>query len=551
MLVAVSGQDQPKAREVGDAGVRDAQPRTSSRGLVSIVGAGPGDPGLLTLKAKQRLEHADLVIADYLVHPAILGHCRPDAKVIQRINSPHASERLEQAALNEMLVQAASSGARVVRLKGGDPMVFGRGAEECAYLAEHGLDFEVVPGVSASLAAPAMAGIPVTHRAHTPAVCVVSGWEAYEKAGLAVAWEHLAKSAGTLVFMMSVRNARENAQRLIDAGRDPQTPAAVIRWGTRGIQRTVVATLATIGDAIEREGLRAPAVLVVGEVVEERERSQSRIVRPLQGRRIGVARLRGTATELVQALDELGADAFEIPVLVERALGMDSVALTPAQLRSCEGVIVTTPRAARALPDVLRRAGADLRALAGLKVLAIGPATARALSAIGIDADLNAELAAAEGVVEVLTSVGAPRGPWLCLRGPGARDKLANFFARAGQPLIIVEPYAIDRFAPSAALLHGLTKVTPHGEGVDVILIGSGACARALVDALDQEIGEQLRREVLSAAQIVALGPVTADACAELGLAISAVARSVSTAAQLEAIATAMGVELATQSPGD
>ena len=186
-------------------------------GFVSIVGAGPWDPELLTLAGRERLSRADVVIADYLVNPALLMHCRADAEVIQRVRGPRQGPaieaRLNQERVNELLVEHASAGRFVVRLKGGDPMVFGRGAEEAEVLREAGIEFELVPGVSAALAAPEAAGIPVTHRGHTPAVCLVSGFEAYQKTGLAVAWEHLANSAGTLVLMMSVKNCRQNAGR--------------------------------------------------------------------------------------------------------------------------------------------------------------------------------------------------------------------------------------------------------------------------------------------------------------------------------------------------
>jgi uroporphyrinogen III methyltransferase/synthase len=236
-------------------------------GLVSLVGAGPWDPELLTLAGRERLSRADVVIADYLVNPAHLMHCRPEARIYQRQAGPHAS-LLDQAAVNDLMVEHALAGRYVVRLKGGDPMIFGRGCEEAQHLRAHGVDFEFIPGVSAAIAAPEAAGIPVTHRDHTPSVSFVSGYEAYDKGGLAVAWDHLAQSAGTLVLMMGVRNARDNTARLIAAGRPASTPAALIRWGTRGIQRTLVGTLGDIADLAEKSGLRAPAVLVVGSVVD-------------------------------------------------------------------------------------------------------------------------------------------------------------------------------------------------------------------------------------------------------------------------------------------
>jgi len=265
-------------------------------GFVSLVGAGPWDPELLTLAGRDRLGRADVVISDYLVNPALLVHCRPDAQIHQRIRRrlaekhPEVGPALNQGEVNALMVEHAQAGRYVVRLKGGDPIIFGRGAEEARVLRDHGIPFELVPGVSAAIAAPEMAGIPITHRDHTPSVSFVSGFEAYEKKGLAVAWEHLANSAGTLVLLMGVRNCRSNAERLVAAGRDASTPAAVVRWGTRGIQRTVVGTLATIADEVERAGIRAPAAMIVGDVVARREQMRFFEDRPLFGQRIVVTR---------------------------------------------------------------------------------------------------------------------------------------------------------------------------------------------------------------------------------------------------------------------
>ena len=284
-------------------------------GFVSLVGAGPWDPELLTLAGRDRLARAQCVIADYLVNPALLVHCPSDCEVHQRTTGPSGRVELEQAATNALMLERARAGLRVVRLKGGDPCMFGRGGEEAQVLVRAGIAFELVPGVSAPIAAPQYAGIAVTHRDHTPAVTFVSGWEAYDKAGLAVQWEHLARSAGTIVLLMGVRNARDNAARLVAAGRDASTPTAAIRWGTRGIQRTVVATLGTIADAIEREGLRAPAVLVIGDVVDLRHEIAWFEQRPLFGKRVVVTKSAPGSLTLASALGRAGADVAIVPCL--------------------------------------------------------------------------------------------------------------------------------------------------------------------------------------------------------------------------------------------
>ncbi len=284
-------------------------------GFVSIVGAGPWDAGLITVAGLRCLQRAEVVIADYLVNPNLLLHAPPSAEIVQRQAGPRGGAQLLQPTINALMIERAREGKYVVRLKGGDPCMFGRGGEEAQALRTAGIDYELVPGVSSPIAGPERAGIPVTHRDHTPAVTFVSGFEAYDKAGLSVAWQHLARSAGTIVLMMSVRNARTNAERLIEAGRDPSTPAAVVRWGTRGIQRTIVGTLATIADVIDAEGIRAPAVLVVGDVVGVRDEIAWIEQRPLHGRRVVVTRPREQALALCDLLEARGADAVAVPCL--------------------------------------------------------------------------------------------------------------------------------------------------------------------------------------------------------------------------------------------
>ena len=364
---------------------------------LEILTAGDGDEGLRVYR-----EHTpDVVIVDYLVNPAQLVHCRPDVIVHQRVRGPHDGVKLNQARVNELMVEHAQQGQYVVRLKGGDPMIFGRGAEEAAYLREHGVDYEFLPGVSSAIAGPEAAGIPVTHRDHTPAVSIISGFEAYEKAGLAVAWNHLANGAGTLVLLMSVKNCASNAQKLIDAGREPTTPAAVIRWGTRGIQRTVVGTLETIGQRIEEEGIRPPAILVVGDVVSLREQIRWFERRPLHGKRVVVTRASHQAASLIRRLAAAGADAVPFPCLAFEPAA-DQAALREAVGRipsTRGGIILSSPNAVRYFFEALNACDADLRALAGIKVATIGTGTAAACRERGLRPDFVPTKARSEGLL--------------------------------------------------------------------------------------------------------------------------------------------------------
>ena len=510
-------------------------------GFVSIVGAGPWDPELLTLAARDRLAEAEVVIADYLVNPATLVHCAPEAQVYQRIAGPHDGPKLDQARVNELMVEHALRGARVVRLKGGDPMIFGRGAEEAAYLREHGVDYEFVPGVSSAVAAPETAGIPVTHREHTPAVSFVSGWEAYEKAGLSVNWENLARSAGTLVLLMSVKNCRTNAAKLIEAGRNPETPAAVVRWGTRGIQRTVVATLATIGDAIDRAGIRAPAVLVVGEVVALREQIAWFESRPLHGRRVLVTRSIPQSAGLLRRLSRVGADAVVFPCLAV-APPEDPGALDAAlrRLDEVDGVVVSSPNGARALLDGLQKLELDARALAGRTVAAIGTGTADVLRDGGLRPDLLPERARSEGLVDEMRRHGVLDLRWLHFRAAEGRSLLGEAIEAAGGSYQLVLAYRSVRPEVPTLLLRSLAPPEEGGEGFDAVFFASGKAARHFLETAGALRGEDALREQLAASKVVALGPVTRDAVEALGIRVDAVADATTDEAAVEAIRRAL-----------
>lgn len=518
---------------------RDEGPAT---GFVSIVGAGPWDPELLTLAGKRRLERADVVIADYLANPALLLHCPPHARVYQRTEGPRgyrptSEGPLSQAEVNRLMIEHARAGKRVVRLKGGDPCMFGRGGEEAQELRAAGVPYELVPGVSAPIAAPELAGIPVTHRHFTPAVTFVSGWEAYEKAGLEVAWEHLAKSAGTLVLMMSIRNARANAARLVAAGRDPATPAAIVRWGTRGIQHTVVGTLATIADLAAAEGIRPPAVLVVGEVVGLRQELAWIEARPLHGRRIVVTRAAEQSSTLVRTLSEQGADVVVVPCLAvvppEDPAALHSAV---AGVAAYDGVILSSQSGAAAFFDALDDAGLDGRALAGKHVAVVGASTAAACRRRGIIADLVPNEARAEGLVDCIGAAGLLGKRWLYVRADEGRDVLRPAIERAGGQLSLAIAYRTVRPAVSPHLLASLRAPKAGGEGFHAVAFASGKTARHFLQTLGEELGDDEARRLLAAAKVVCLGPVTAAAVEALGVRVDAIASATHDDAVAEAL---------------
>lgn len=518
-----------------------SQAAEAAPGFVSLVGAGPWDPELLTLAARDRLRRAEVVIVDYLVNPAVLVHCPTDTQVFQRIRGRHldGATRLDQARVNELMVEHARAGRYVVRLKGGDPMMFGRGAEEARHLRAHGVAFEFVPGVSSPIAAPEAAGIPITHRDHTPSVSFVSGYEAYEKAGLRVAWNHLANSAGTLVLMMSVKNAGTNAAKLIAAGRSPQTPAAVVRWGTRGIQQTVIGCLDDIAERIHAAGIRAPAVMVVGDVVRLREEIAWLEGRPLFGKRVVVTRAAAQAGGLINLLAAQGADAVPFPclelapALPEQRRELDAALAAREQL--C-GVIVSSPNGVDALIAALERAELDVRALAGQLIAAIGTGTAARLRRVGLRADIVPSKARAEGLIASLRAAGQLGGRWLQVRADEGRPLLGEAIAAAGGELRLCIGYRTVRPQIPALLTQSLRPIAEGGEGYDAICFASGRTARHFLETTRAAFGDAEARAQLAAAKVVAIGPVTADALAALDIRVDAIAEVPSEAGLLAAV---------------
>jgi uroporphyrinogen III methyltransferase/synthase len=404
------------------------------------------------------------------------------------------------------LVEAARSGKSVVRLKGGDPFVFGRGGEEGEALRAAGIEFEVVPGVTAGVAATAYAGIPVTHRDDASAVAFVTGHEDPEKDETALDWEGLARFPGTLVFYMGVKNLERNTRALIEAGRSPDEPAAAVERGTMDGQRTVEATLATIAGAVAAESIRAPALIVVGPVVARREALAWLERRPLQGRRVVVTRARAQASGLAAALRDLGADVVELPAIrIEPLLGSDEVGAAVAAIGEYALICLTSPNGVRLLFEAFDSAGLDSRALSGATVAAIGPGTARALAKRGIAADVVPERFVAEGLIEALDPVEVEGKRVLVARAADARDVLPEWLSSRGAEVDVVALYETVREDPDPAALEA-------AEQADYVTFTSSSTVRNLREAL----GERFP----AAARVVSIGPVTSEAARAAGLSV-------------------------------
>jgi uroporphyrinogen III methyltransferase / synthase len=462
---------------------------------VYLVGAGPGDPRLITVRGADLLRRADVVVYDRLVGDALLDLAGPECLLIDAGKGP-GDVALSQEQTTQALIEHGSRGALVVRLKGGDPFVFGRGGEEAAALRAAGVPYEVVPGVTSAIAVPAYAGVPVTHRDHSAQVTIVTGHERPGKPRSDVDWAALAELPGTLVVLMGVARLAPVAAALMAGGKPAHTPVCVTQSGTTAAQRSVVGTLATIAGDVASAGLASPAVTVIGAVAGLREQLAWAEARPLHGRRVVVTRARAQASSLVERLRDLGADVEECALI--RIEPLDG---PPIDARAYGLVCVTSANAPRLL---LERCGGDARALAGATVAAIGPGTAAALREVGIVADVVAERSVAEGLLDALPRVLAGIRT-LVVCPEDARDTLPDGLRAAGAEVDVV------------ALYRTVAAVPRHPErmlAADAVAFTSSSTVRRFAEAL---AGRDLSR-----VQGVSIGPVTSATARELGVGVIA-----------------------------
>jgi uroporphyrinogen III methyltransferase/synthase len=478
-------------------------------GRVYLVGAGPGDPGLMSVRSLELIAIADAVFYDRLIPPGALAGARTDAELVYVGKQPGVPS-VPQEEIGERLIAAAREGKSVVRLKGGDPFVFGRGGEEGEALREAGIEFEVVPGITAGVAATAYAGIPVTHRDDASAVAFVTGHEDPEKPESALDWEALARFPGTLVFYMGVKRIGDNAAALIAAGRDPQEPAAAIERGTMAGQRTVTATLGTLAEAIEREQVKAPALIVIGQVARRRDQLGWLERRPLHGRRVVVTRARAQASGLARTLRELGADVVELPAIrIEPRIELQEVRDAVARIGDYSLVCLTSPNGVHLLFEAMQEAGSDARALAGATIAAIGPGTARALAAHGVVADVVPERFVAEALVEALADVEVEGKRILVARAAEARDVLPDALRDRGAEVDVIPLYETVRESPEEAEIE-------RAQAADYVTFTSSSTVTNLLEALGDRFPKSAR--------VISIGPVTSETAraADLEVAIEA-----------------------------
>jgi uroporphyrinogen III methyltransferase/synthase len=484
-----------------------------SAGIVYLVGAGPGDPGLLTLRGGELLVICDAVVYDALANPALLALAKvhDDDKRTKEFfdvgKRGGASESTRQDDINALLIRLASEGKRVVRLKGGDPFVFGRGSEEAEALAAAGIRFEVVPGVTAGIAAPAYAGIPVTHRGLSTSVTFVTGHEDPGKDGTTVDWSALARAGGTIVLYMGVKTLPRIASALMTGGMPEDTPAAAVRWGTYPHQRTVTATVSTLVDAIRREGLEAPVITIIGPVVSLRDTIAWFDSRPLFGKRIVVTRARSQAMSLTEQLTAAGAHVIEMPATQIEAADASVLSGIVTQLSQYGWIVFTSQNAVRIFWDALREQSLDARAFAGVKIAAVGPATSGALLDRGLAVDVAPDRFVAEALLDALRDRRDVRGVRvLYAAAEGAREVLQQGLEELGAVVDRVELYRSVLDGEGAEKLRALLL---DGQA-ELVTFTSASSVNAFVEA----VGDAASR----CAPAATIGPITANEARARGI---------------------------------
>lgn len=477
---------------------------------VYLIGAGPGDPGLLTVRAKEIIETADILVYDYLANAEFLDYAKPGAEVIY-VGKKGGDHTLPQDKINDLLVQRASEGKTIARLKGGDPYVFGRGGEEAEELVAAGLTFEVVPGITAGVAAAAYAGIPVTHRDHTTSVCFITGHEDPTKEHSGHNWDVYAKSTSTLVFYMGVGNLPMIAEKLIAGGRDPQTPAALVRWGTRCTQTSMVSTLENVAEDAKAKGFKAPSIIIVGGVCGLHEKLSWFEKRPLLGKGVVVTRAREQASGFANTLREMGACVHQFPTIRIDALpDYAEVREAAGALEEWDWLVFTSVNGVKWFWKVLDEMGLDTRALGGCRVAAIGPATAEILESKGVRPDFVPPKYVAESVVDGLKGRGVGPGTKVLIpRAKVAREVLPEELSKAGAEVRVLPVYetGLNEDGPEA-----LVEQLEAG-AIDFVTFTSSSTVENFFDLLAPEAF----RKYVPKVKIACIGPVTAKTLSRFG----------------------------------
>ena len=480
------------------------------KGKVYLIGAGPGDPGLITVKGLACLEKADVVIYDYLANEKLLSHIKEGAEKVY-VGKKGGDHTLPQDQINALIVEKASEGKMVARLKGGDPFIFGRGGEEAEELVRAGIPFAIVPGVTSAIAVPAYAGIPLTHRDFASTVAFITGHEDAAKAESKIAWEKISTGVGTLVFLMGAGTLPSISKELIKNGRNPDTPVALIRWGTLPEQETVLGKLSNIAEIARPVNLKPPVIVLVGEVVRLREKLNWFETLPLFGKRVLVTRTREQASDLSEALEEMGAMAIEFPTIaILPPEGWADVDHCIGQLALYDWIIFTSPNGVKFFLERLFDLGRDARDLKGPKICAIGPKTAESLEALKIRVEFVPREYRAEAIFEGLRKENLQGKRILIPRAKVARDILPEELRKAGADVDVVEVYQTVRPEKNIDEVRDLLRE----KAISAITFTSSSTVNNFVEM----IGPQEVRELTAGISIASIGPITAEKARSLGI---------------------------------
>jgi uroporphyrinogen III methyltransferase/synthase len=480
-------------------------------GRLNLIGAGPGDPGLLTIKGKTCIEQADVIVYDYLANEEFLRYAKPQAELIF-VGKKGGEAHIGQEEINRILIEKARRGKTVVRLKGGDPFIFGRGGEEAVAAGGAGIPFEIVPGVTAAVGVPAYAGIPLTHRDVASAVTFVTGHEDPGKENGQIPWEKLS-GIGTLVFFMGLSNLPEIVRQLLRHGQTPRTPVAVTRWGTRPEQRTVVGVLEDIVEKVRAEALKPPALIIVGEVVKLREQLNWFEGRPLFGKRILVTRARDQAVEFTDLLKLHGADPVEFPTIeVVPPESWEALDGAIRRIEEYDWLIFTSANGVLYFLERLKVSGKDIRALKGIKLCAIGPRTAQEIERMGVRVDLMPAEYVAEALIEQMGRQELSGRRILIPRAAVARDVLPEALIRMGARVEVVTAYRTIRPTRDLEWVKNLLQ----GRQISVITFTSSSTVRNFAEMF----GPDEARRLLDGVVVACIGPITAKTVEEYGMTV-------------------------------
>lgn len=482
----------------------------SKTGKVYLIGAGPGDPGLLTIKAKECIENADIVVYDYLASPFLLNYAKKNASIFY-VGKKGSNHTLSQDKINLLLVEKAKNGNNIARLKGGDPYIFGRGAEEAQFLLANNIAYEVIPGITSAIAAPAYAGIPITHREHNSCVSFITGHENPEKKESSMQWELYAQSNATLVFLMGVKNLEHITYKLIEFKKDPKTPIALVRWGTTSKQQTITGTLDSIVETAKKAKFKSPAIIIIGNVVNLRDELAWFDKKPLFGKTIIITRARAQASSLVSKLSKLGAYCVEIPTIkIQETKDKSHIKKAIKNIKQYDWLIFTSVNGVKFFFKTLFAKGYDTRTLGNLKCACIGPVTKKRLLDYGIVSDILPDSYVAESVINAFSNFEIKNKKILLPRAKNARTILPKELTKIGA---IVDEVIVYEAKPDISEKEKLISMLENNE-IDIVTFTSSSTVSNFISLIKPKDCNRLMKNVVTAS----IGPITCDTAKSFGI---------------------------------